>query len=65
MLVLFFSFVSLKNLHLQLIYTDSIVKLGGYKFYMYENVLFISGVTKLNSSFNFKLHVTTLIIVEL
>jgi len=60
----FHSLVS-DNLHLQLIYTDSIVKLGAYKLYMYEKVLFIYVATKLNSSFNFKFHVTAFIIVEL
>jgi hypothetical protein len=34
-------------------------------FCMYEKVLFISGATKLNSSFNFKLHVSAFVIVEL
>jgi hypothetical protein len=53
------------NVHLQLIYTGSIAKLSGHKFYMHEKVLFISGATKLNSSFNFKFHVTAFVIVEL
>ena len=64
-LVLFPSFIILKYSPLPLIYTVSIVKLGGYQFYMNERVLFIYGATKLNWSFNFTIHITAFIKVEL